>query len=93
MYNFTKLTERFTQFCFWQLPIIYVQWPANRTWRFTKVQSEENYRNYDNARQFTPDSGDKLKSAKRMKSNATMNDSSSSDEEQHYSGATYGSAG
>lgn len=50
IFNFTRLTERFTQFVFWEIPIIFVFWPADRTWFFTKKQQQELYRNYDNIR-------------------------------------------
>lgn len=93
IYNFTRLTERFTQFVFWEIPIIFVFWPADRTWFFTQKQQQEPYRSYENIRQFSPENVgvQKQKSADRRKSSAKMNESSSDDEEQYSD--TYGSAG
>jgi len=31
-YNFFSITNRITIYCLWTIPIIYVFWPANKTW-------------------------------------------------------------
>ena len=82
--NFNNIVERFTTYVLWTLPIVYVFWPADRTWygRQIEIKRRGSSTNSNSSKTYYPlNASQRFGSTTTGRTSVNKDDSSSSDDD------------